>query len=107
MTKGCAADRKRRRALFKKQGGRCYWCGENMVWVERPAPPASTMDRLCTLDHLFPKRNGQRKAANPGEKRLVAACYACNHDRGNRPAHKMTPHWVREQSKWPECGGSP
>lgn len=73
--------KRRRTDLFAEQGGKCHWCGEDMLM---PAcyPVGGTQDpRLCTLDHLF-DRYDPRRWANTAGARYVAACLECNQNRG-------------------------
>jgi hypothetical protein len=76
--------KKRREALFREQDGKCYWCDRQMLMPKvYPTPDGSNLPvDLCTLDHLFDRRHPLRSTAARGEKRYVAACWQCNHDRG-------------------------
>lgn len=77
--------RRRVRALFVAQEGRCFWCDCEMTLERR------SRDRLfnhsATLDHVFTRGDPRRyeRALDDQIVRTVAACYACNNDRGNTP----------------------
>lgn len=78
---GTAQLQRQRAALFRRQKGRCHWCGCEMVQVAVPRR-ASPPRNLCTIDHLddrFSPDRGKRF----GEYRRVAACWECNNRRGN------------------------
>lgn len=74
--------RQKRAALFAQQRGLCHWCQQPMIfqdWV----PPGTQLANTCTLDHLRDKFDPLRRMRPTcGERRLVAACYSCNQDRG-------------------------
>ncbi len=80
--------KKRRTELFNEQKGLCHYCKEPMLLIEwksnskeskhKPTPPD-----LCTLEHLFDRNDKIARRRNPkGEKRWVAACFACNNKQG-------------------------
>ena len=59
---------KRNRWLaWRRQKGRCYWCGERLGLHQ------------VTADHLLPKVHGSTIAAS----NIVAACEGCNSRRGS------------------------
>lgn len=62
---------------YSRQGGRCFWCHEAMIYVASKPWPAETDPRLMTADHVIPWRWGGR--STPGN--IVAACYECNQRR--------------------------
>jgi HNH endonuclease len=73
------------RRAFYRQRGLCFWCQQQMTWG------SSGSDGVCephtaTADHVRPVWDGGRTL--PGN--VVAACYACNQDRGR----------VTNQTKW-------
>lgn len=71
-----SADGKRRakKALWKKSGGKCFYCGVEMH-------NDSKMDETqFTLDHLIPLKDG----GNNKHENFVAACRKCNSDRGSK-----------------------
>jgi hypothetical protein len=74
---------KRQRArLFHEQGGLCYWCDKPMHLPEKYPPTGMPAANWCTLDHLRDRLNHSRRdPAQPGERRHVAACSECNHER--------------------------
>lgn len=73
----------RRARAFQRQGGKCHWCGCDMVLAKGPGnAKANDMPHdLCTLDHLDERGTPQR-GKYPGKLRTVAACWLCNHTRG-------------------------
>lgn len=66
----------KRTALFKAQGGRCFWCQQPMVLGGRQNRP-----EFATLDHVIPKAHGGRNTW----QNLVCACRRCNSTRGTKP----------------------
>lgn len=68
-------DALRRAALFREQGGLCFYCQEQMK-----EPPFSRPRSLreVTLEHLIPFCEGGRRGF-PNE---AAACNGCNNRRG-------------------------
>lgn len=73
--------RKKRTRLFFEQKGLCFYCSRPMLLAKIPEgmrqPP-----HLATLDHIVPHSAGGTIANN----NTVAACAACNVERGNRDA---------------------
>lgn len=69
-------------AKFKKQDGRCHWCGEKMIEPNsfKPAKGVSPPAMLCTVDHLDTRISPER-GTRQGQIRTVAACYSCNNGR--------------------------
>lgn len=71
---------KQREQLFLKQKGRCRWCNVRMTPTlnrktsDPPYPPT-----MCTLDHLYDKRDPRRAAGKQNTR--VAACLECNSKR--------------------------
>lgn len=77
------SSRKRRakKLLFKRQGGKCYYCGVQTInWNPRLAVNKPT---LATLDHIVPLAHGG--AFSPREN-CVLACFRCNNERGTMDA---------------------
>ncbi|WP_409562204.1 HNH endonuclease [Hyphomicrobium sp. B1] len=71
-------DPVRRAKLFLEQDGRCFYCTVPML------PPPFTRPRRrreVTLEHLIPHCEGGRR----GFFNEVAACNACNGERGTMP----------------------
>lgn len=66
-----------RRAVLKRDGMRCHYCGRALhVHKNRYSGAPHS---YATVDHIIPKsRGGEYETWN-----LVAACYACNQERGN------------------------
>lgn len=77
--------------LFKEQNGLCHWCKKPM---RKPGSFDGSQgirfpDDICTMDHLVERFNGRKK----GDKcETVAACFRCNHERGNRARDQ----WLQE-----------
>lgn len=69
-------------ALYRKQRGRCIYCGY-LMWPSMPQPYSNDIGTmLATLDHMKPlSRGGTNKFTN-----LVAACYHCNNEKGSMDA---------------------
>lgn len=59
-----------RRAIYKRDGNRCIWCGRKEDEV-----------RMLTLDHVVPYSQDPTKAKDL--QNLVTACHSCNSRRGN------------------------
>ena len=78
-----------RRIAFKKQNGRCYYCGAFM-WIKNQKQFASihslSLDNAsklqCTAEHLVAQCDGGKNHKN----NIVAACKHCNNSR-----HIMNP----------------
>lgn len=75
--KSSAARRAIVEALAEGQGGRCYYC--RAIMIANPDTPQDP--RARTFDHIIPRSEGGRFKKSNG----VAACYACNQDRGSLP----------------------
>lgn len=86
---------KRRRQLFKRQKGKCFWCPTQMVLVEGEHlkhQPAN----LATIDHLHDRFHPLRGTDNHrGLQRWVLACHECNQRRGKEMYAKHVP--IEEQ----------
>jgi 5-methylcytosine-specific restriction endonuclease McrA len=65
----------RRNQLWKKSGGRCFYCGIQTSFKVSIKDPT-----YFTIDHLIPKCKGGKNA----QSNLVAACRACNNARGHK-----------------------
>lgn len=73
-----------RAKAFASQRGRCLWCNRPMA--NRRIEMRQFPERRVTADHLIPSGSG-----GPDEAwNIIAACYKCNHRRGNRPVSE----WV-------------
>lgn len=102
MTASRNAYKKRRRlALFKEQGGCCYWCKCEMV-----LPPATALPRgqklpanTLTLDHLRDRFHPGRQQPARGDKRYVAACWQCNAERGQVAQRAQPAEELRRRSQ--------
>lgn len=78
------ARKKKRFKLFREQNGLCYYCKRKMVlhqhYSNQCMGPMS-----ATFEHLFMKGDPYRGTPNHSkEKRVVLACYECNHNRINQ-----------------------
>lgn len=95
---GQGYKRKRRRALFRKQQGKCHWCGGEMVLPD-VYPTRGKMPRnLCTVDHLRSRFHPARNEPANGTQRWVAACWQCNNDRCQAEQAAMPIQVLREKS---------
>jgi 5-methylcytosine-specific restriction endonuclease McrA len=72
---------RRRRKDLSKRDPYCWYCGIQVFEYGLdggPVPPDQ-----ATLEHLFSRRNPERREAVPlPSLRRVLACYDCNNDRG-------------------------
>src|SRR5690606_3776537 len=64
--------KRRRRKLFREQQQLCFYCGVSMTL-------ANGYSNTCTVEHLKPRSQGGTNASD----NIVAACYTCNHTRGD------------------------
>ena len=72
---------KHRRTAFKRQNGRCHYCGLPM-WLKQPTELTAryslnegTLSRLrCTAEHLVARQDGGPNTRS----NIVAACIHCN-----------------------------
>lgn len=107
------SDRARRRRhvrhLFDRQKGLCHWCKAPMmppgthVFAKRKKIPSD----LCTLDHLYDRMHPLRHTpCQRGERRHVAACWACNTERGrqSQAAQPIEELWRRSR-QWDKLKG--
>jgi 5-methylcytosine-specific restriction endonuclease McrA len=77
-----------REAAFRRQGGRCYYCGQPM-WLndvenycaQYAVSPTCASWLQCTAEHLVACRDGGKDEAD----NIVAACLFCNRRRHARP----------------------
>lgn len=84
---------KSRLAAFRRQGGRCFYCGLP-VWLydleafraRYPLSAKQVASRRCTAEHLLPKEDGGKDGAD----NIVAACALCNSRRHKRE-HARSP----------------
>lgn len=62
-----SASLKVKRALWKRDKGCCFYCGESLSWDNK------------TVDHVIPKsKGGPHRAWN-----LVISCFTCNKEKGD------------------------
>ena len=87
-----------RAEAFRRQAGRCYYCGVIMC-ADEPTAFATTYQlttRLvkllcCTAEHLAPKQDGGRNSVS----NIAAACRLCNHRRHAQRKVAPTPEAYR------------
>jgi 5-methylcytosine-specific restriction endonuclease McrA len=63
--------------LYAYQNARCFYCGKYIKYFVHRG--GNKNDEGYTIDHLFPRSKGFRKAGN-----IVLACRRCNEMKGNR-----------------------
>ena len=63
--------------LYAYQNARCFYCNKYIEFI--PHHGGHRMAKGYTIDHLFPRSKGFRKAGNS-----VLACRVCNEVKGNR-----------------------
>ena len=74
--------RKRRwikHTVFKRDGGKCFWCDRRLTMETRSWPIPFN---LATVDHIRPTSKGGKTLI----ENVVLSCFPCNNDRGNVPA---------------------
>lgn len=79
--------RRVRERLAAQQGGKCYWCGDELILGKGPADGAQH-PRQATLDHIIPTSLGGPKGPTLGN--VVVACQDCNTRRGNESARAFS-----------------
>jgi DNA-binding helix-hairpin-helix protein with protein kinase domain len=89
-------DRQRRDAAFKRQKGRCYYCQCQMIQNGQKAG-GGLVSNACTLEHLD-DRYSPARGQLAGERRVVAACYACNN---RRAQDRNSQFWNRVKTGHP------
>ncbi len=65
--------------LFKKQSGKCYYCGIEMRFF-RDCSNNLIPKNYCTKDHVLPRSKGGGHSMD----NLVAACFECNVKKGDK-----------------------
>lgn len=97
---GGRKTRSRKQWLYRRQGGRCFWCAVTMVLPRQHVhePP----DNLATLDHLDDRLSGRRGMYAYGVERTVLACRKCNNERGRQSELQMPIEELRKR-----CGSYP
>lgn len=70
-----------RRAVYKRERGRCYWCNcrVRLHWKD---PGVFIPEDAATLDHIVPLSKG----GNWDVTNLLLCCPPCNRRRGNMDA---------------------
>ena len=120
MPRNKAARERRRRVLWRQQGGNCHWCKCQMLhWDDLRTDPGKIgkygvrrvngvekikimPPTLATVDHLRDRYDPTRQVEPVNqEQRWVLACWQCNTERGNtrtreRPIEEL---WERAQRK--------
>ena len=88
-------------ALFRLQGGRCYYCKCKMVFWDHHKRHETLPPNYATFEHLddrYSPDRGQRF----GEYRIVLACSECN----NRRAEERTAE-LSKSELWARSGRKP
>ncbi len=70
-----------RETLFRKQRGKCYWCGGVMT-LENSGNHGDPPQNFATFEHLYDRFHAERMEPANGTKRIALACRKCNHKRG-------------------------
>lgn len=63
--------------LYAYQNARCFYCNKYIEYIAHSG--GAKEEKGYTIDHLFPRSKGFRKAGNS-----VLACRRCNEIKGNR-----------------------
>lgn len=74
MPKAPPLSTRLRRAIFKRDGGRCGYCGVRVSLFRPPFSFTSDDVRHAHIDHIFPRSRGGQN--DPDNLRL--ACVSCN-----------------------------
>jgi 5-methylcytosine-specific restriction endonuclease McrA len=70
----------KRSRLFKRDGGRCFWCKKALALIKMGTDVTKIPEDLrATFDHLLPRSKG----GTDEDKNLVTCCPKCNNRRGN------------------------
>ncbi len=88
----------------KAQGGRCYYCNRPM-WTSNARAFAKllgisrkqALPLRCTAEHLIARQDGGTDA----QDNIVAACYACNHERHELPLAPTPREWAKARKGVP------
>ena len=72
-----------RRALYAKYGGRCAYCGEQLPKHGWHRDHVAPIIRYRGVRYSFSGRNGCKNPELHTVENIVAACAACNLDKGN------------------------
>ena len=81
-TKFTLARRLKTTKLFEKQGGLCYFCGQQ-TWLPGDTPLSN--NKRATLEHVL----GQAKGGTDHMSNLVMSCSGCNNLRGEMKFNKF------------------
>lgn len=90
MSRRSAEKARKRRRIFREQSGLCYWCRQPMVIVEKQDQRTDWPNDMATFEHLDPKGDPNRGRIYH-QRRIVLACYKCNHERGIRTERENNP----------------
>lgn len=75
---------RRRRAMFKKQDGKCHWCQCDMIMPPEGQHVPRMPKNMATIEHLRDRFSWDRQEPNINrEFRWVLACLGCNNRRGH------------------------
>lgn len=69
----------KRIGLFKKQNGKCAYCGVLTVKPKSNNSCNLNQDNLATVEHVYGRYDIRRAIC----KKTILCCYKCNHLRGN------------------------
>lgn len=75
-------SQRRRRKLWMRFGGMCYYCG---VPIARVRVPDDITGRWFTVDHRVPRALG----GSNHDSNLVASCNRCNQMKGSHPVDRF------------------
>jgi hypothetical protein len=77
-------DGRLRPAIHRREKGRCFYCRRKVEGLRR------------VLDHVVPRRPGQRRKGENSYRNVVLCCGACNLKKSNRPAAEYLRELFRE-----------
>lgn len=78
---------------------KCHWCGRTTLYC-LPLKGFGSLPEQATTEHLNSRLSGKRSCNNDNrEKRIVLACYECNHKRGMEEVKKLYKNIHEERSK--------
>jgi hypothetical protein len=93
-----------RNKRFDEQGGKCYYCGVQMLREMQYKPRQGQPWYLCTLEHLTDRLDPHRwdKNTDQSPQRYAAACARCNHARSAWNQKHTPPELIDLLSRNPE-----
>lgn len=80
--------RNKRRRLWQRQKGLCYWCGCKTLLPQ--SGKAEKTHRTATIDHVIPRAKG---GSNQPDN-CVMACDACNSMRNELDLRNIHVEWI-------------